>query len=97
MSYEKIQELFPHRCPSCNAMAYIGMNEVKCIGTPLCPNYSEEEVQRYVKLITTDEYIPSRDSKPGHRGLVYAGPGIPVHTWDDETDPMLSIPKIYTP
>lgn len=49
-------ELWPDRCPECGYMAYIGMNEVRCIVVGSCKNYDAKESQRWVNL--RDELVP---------------------------------------
>ncbi len=54
MTYEELEEqikqLWPDKCPECGSPAYIGMNNVQCVSKS-CRNGSEEEFEKYAKLI----------------------------------------------
>jgi hypothetical protein len=57
-------QLWPDPCPACGYMAYIGMNEVKCVTVGSCKNFDQKESDRWVALRDELEVTEPRLSLP---------------------------------
>ena len=99
---KQIAELWPDKCPECGSPAWIGAFQVTCVSKS-CRNGSEEEFERYAKLLSQqiDDLInqtpnPTLDfvsdltvPRPSHtQGQLWvSGGGSGIDEDDEDTNP----------